>query len=102
MKGDVIRLHQFNEVLRGIARQSTAAKVRIFAEEMFVRRTDIDQPIGEIASTAARNSNFFSDLLAVIDQQDGQAQLASHTSTKKASSAGAYDHHITCLHAVGV
>jgi hypothetical protein len=69
---------------------------------MFVGRTDIDEPIGEIATTAARNSNFFSHLLAVIDQQDGQAQLARHTSTKKASCASAYDDHITCLHAVGV
>ena len=31
VKRNVIRLHQFNEVLRGIARQSASAKVRVVA-----------------------------------------------------------------------
>jgi hypothetical protein len=69
---------------------------------MFLGRAGINESIGEIASPAARNANFFSHLLTVIDQQDGQAQLTGHARTKKTGSAGAHDHHITSLHAVGV
>jgi Tfp pilus assembly ATPase PilU len=34
---------------------------------MFVGRTGINKAIGEVASTAARNPNFFSHLVTVID-----------------------------------
>jgi hypothetical protein len=34
---------------------------------MFVWRTGINKAIGEVASTAARNPNFFSHLVTVID-----------------------------------
>ncbi len=69
---------------------------------MFVGRTGIDQSVGEVAPAAAGDSDFFSHFGAVIDQQHGQAQLAGYTRTKKSGSTGAHDHHITCLHAVGV
>jgi hypothetical protein len=69
---------------------------------MFVRRTDIDVAVGEVAPAATRDSNFFSHFGAMVYQQNRQAQLPGHTRTKKAGCTGTYDHHITCLHAVGV
>jgi hypothetical protein len=102
VKRDVVRLHQVNEILGGVTRQCTAAKVWVLAQEMFVGRAGIDESVGEVAPSAARDSNFFGDFGTVVNQQHRQAQLAGHASTKKTGSTGTYDDHITCLHAVGV
>ena len=69
---------------------------------MFVRRTDIDVAVGEVAPAATRDANFFSHFGAVVDQQNRQAKLTGDARTKKAGSTGTYDDHITGLHAVGV
>jgi len=69
---------------------------------MFVGCARVDQAIGEVGPATARNSNFLGHFVAVVNQQDGQAQLPGNARTKQSGSAGTYDHHITCLHALGV
>jgi hypothetical protein len=69
---------------------------------MFVGRTGIDESVGEVATTTARDTDFFSHFGAVINQENRQAQLPGHARTKKAGSPGTNNHHITCSHAVGV
>ena len=40
MEGDAVALHQFDEVLRGKARQGRAAEIRVVPDEVTLRATD--------------------------------------------------------------
>jgi hypothetical protein len=64
--------------------------MRVVAEKLRWRGAGI----GEIATAAARNADFFGYFFAVVQHQYAQAQLAGHARTKKAGSAGTDHHHV--------
>ena len=88
--GDTVVFDLFDEVLRRIPRESRAAKTGIFRNEIFGLRITI----GEVATTAAGDTNFFAQDRSVIDDCDALAALCDLRRTKQARGAGAQDDNI--------
>ena len=83
--GDMVALHQRQEILRRIARQCRSAEMRVLGEEIGGAGADI----GEIAAAPARNADFLRQALGMVDQHHAQTALASDRGTHHASGAGA-------------
>ena len=102
MKSNAVLLYQVNKVLWRVARQGRAAKVRVLADEVLVRRRGVKQAVGEIATPAARDADLFGHFQAVVDDQHLQPGLTGHARAKQARSACAHNHDIKGIHGLRV
>src|SRR5690606_33994451 len=75
MKTDAVLSHQFQKILRGIARQGRTAKMRVFGQKILWRSTRI----GEVTAPSTGNTDFLGQLFSVINQYHSQAALACDT-----------------------
>ena len=98
VKRDAVALQQGDEVLRRVARQGRAAKMRVLAEE--VGRCGV--AIGEVAAAAARDADFFGDFLAVVHQQHLEAALAGDAGAEQPGCPGAHHHHVKFMGQIGL
>ena len=96
VESDAVFVYQGHKVGSGVAAQSASGELRVLAQKMLVRRAWVDVAVGEIAATAARDTDFFCHLGAVVDQQHLQTLLCCHPRAKQPCGPRADDQHI-CL-----
>ena len=94
MERDAVLCHERHEMLRRIAGQGRAAKVRVLADEVVVRHL----AVGEVGPPATGDADFFGHLVAVVDEQHLQAQLPRQARAKQAGCACAKDSDIKMVH----
>ena len=98
MKGNAVALQQFDEVLRRVARQGRATKMRVLAEELRGCRA----LVGEVAAAAARDTDFLGHFGTVVNQQNFQAALARLRSAEQPRRASTYHHHIEFMNQISL
>ena len=99
---NAVFLHEGDEILRCVARERTATKLGVVAHKVFVGGAYIEISVGEVAATAAGDTDFFGDFVAVIEDENFQALLCSHTSTKQTGCTGTHNHNVERFHAVSL
>jgi len=85
-----VPLHQVDKVPLRILTQRRLAKMLIGREKIL--RLDIE--IGEIAATAARHQDFFTDLICTLEHKNPAAALSSGKRSKKSRRTATEYHNI--------
>jgi len=89
--------HERDEISRRVVCQGGFTEAWVLANEVLLGVTRIETAVGEIATTAPRNSNFFCDFFGVIEQEDAQAELAGDTSGHKPGGASAHNDRVVMV-----
>ena len=89
---DAMLIDQRDELLRRVTRQGRAAEIRVLADEVLLRGARVQFAIGEVATPAAGDADFFGNAFAVVDQQHLEPALPGLGCAKEACGTGA-DHY---------
>ena len=82
MKLNAVLFDQLDKIMRAVTGQGGAAEVRILREEIF----RLGAEVGKVAAPATGDTNFFAELVIVIDEQYPFATLPGHPCTHHAGS----------------